>query len=92
MVFFSDPAAIKQIFTGDPDQLRSGQANTVFKPFLGPNSLLLDGARHKRERKLLHAASSSMISGHTAADDRNGCRTTGCEEPSRALASYTVMR
>ena len=55
MVFFSDPAAIKQIFTGDPERLRAGQANRiVFELILGPNSiLLLDGARHKRERKLL---------------------------------------
>ena len=55
MVFFSDPAAIKQIFTGNPDQLRAGQANTVaFKLLLGPNSILrLDGARHRHERKLL---------------------------------------
>jgi cytochrome P450 len=55
MVFFSDPAAIKQIFTGDPERLRAGQANrVVFELILGPSSiLLLDGARHKRERKLL---------------------------------------
>ena len=55
MVFFSDPAAIKQIFTGNPDQLRAGQANTVvFKLLLGPNSILrLDAARHRHERKLL---------------------------------------
>ncbi len=54
MVFFSDPVAIKQIFTGDPDQYLAGRANRLFEPFLGPNSLfLLDGARHRRERRLL---------------------------------------
>ncbi len=55
MVFFSDPAAIKQVFTGDPERLQAGQANSMaFKLIVGPNSiLLLDGARHKRERKLL---------------------------------------
>ncbi|MDE0006336.1 MAG: cytochrome P450 [Rhodospirillaceae bacterium] len=54
MVFFTDPSAIRQIFTGDPRQFRAGQANRVFKAILGPNSLLLlDGRRHKRERKLL---------------------------------------
>ena len=54
MVFFSDPAAIRQIFTADPDQLRAGRANRVYESFLGPNSLvLLDGSRHRRERKLL---------------------------------------
>ena len=54
LAFFSDPAVIKQIFTADPERLQAGQANVVLKPILGPNSiLLLDGARHKRERKLL---------------------------------------
>ena len=55
MVFFSDPATIKQVFTGDPERLQAGQANSMaFKPIVGPNSILLmDGARHKRERKLL---------------------------------------
>ncbi len=54
MVFFSDPGAIRQIFTGDADQFRSGRAFTAFEPIFGPNSLLLlDGARHRRERRLL---------------------------------------
>ena len=55
VVFFSNPAAIKQIFSGNPEHLRAGQANRVsLEHVLGPNSiLLLDGARHKRERKLL---------------------------------------
>ena len=54
LAFFSGPAVIKQIFTADPERLQAGQANVVLKPILGPNSiLLLDGARHKRERKLL---------------------------------------
>ena len=54
MVLFSDPAAVKEIFTSDPDTLRAGKANVILEPFLGTNSLLLiDGARHKRERKLL---------------------------------------
>ena len=55
LVFFSDPAAIRQVFTGDPERLQAGQANNmVFKLILGPNSLLaLDGGRHRRERKLL---------------------------------------
>ena len=54
MVFFTDPGAIRQIFTADADQFRAGQANAAFEMFFGPNSLLmLDGARHRRERKLL---------------------------------------
>ena len=54
MVFFTEPSAIKQIFTGDAHQFRAGRANKVFESLLGPNSLLLlDENRHRRERKLL---------------------------------------
>jgi len=53
-VFFSDPGAIKDILTGDPEVLRGGQATAFFSFFLGENSLLmLDGDRHARERRLL---------------------------------------
>ena len=38
MVFFTDPGAIRQIFTGDADRFRSGQAFTAFETFFGPNS------------------------------------------------------
>ena len=54
MVFVSEPAAIRQVFSGDPADLQAGRANRVLKPIVGSNSILmLDGARHKRERKLL---------------------------------------
>ena len=54
MVFFTDPAAVRQILTGDPGLFRAGRANRAFEVFFGPNSLLfLDGARHRRERRLL---------------------------------------
>ena len=54
-VIFADPDAIKDIFMGDPDELRGGEGNAwVLGPILGWHSLLvLDGARHFRERKLL---------------------------------------
>ena len=53
-VFCSQPAAVKEIFTGDPEVLRAGRGNEVLRPIFGSNSvLLLDGARHRRERKLL---------------------------------------
>ncbi|TMA38730.1 MAG: cytochrome P450, partial [Deltaproteobacteria bacterium] len=54
-VIFADPEAIRDIFAGDPDELRGGEGNAwVLGPILGWHSLLvLDGARHFRERKLL---------------------------------------
>jgi cytochrome P450 len=54
IVLFSDPAAVKQIFTADPENLRAGEANVVLAPFLGTDSVLLaDGTRHRRKRKLM---------------------------------------
>ena len=53
-VLCSQPAAVKEIFTGDPEVLLAGRGNEVLRPVFGANSvLLLDGARHRRERKLL---------------------------------------
>jgi cytochrome P450 len=54
VVMFSDPRAIKDVFTGSPDVLHAGKANVVLEPMVGANSLLLlDGPRHLRERRLL---------------------------------------
>src|SRR6187431_686438 len=54
MVVLCDPAAIKEVFTGPPDVLRAGEANMILEPVLGDRSvLLLDGAEHLRQRKLL---------------------------------------
>ena len=53
-VFTSDPRAVREAFTGDPEQLRAGEANAPLAPFVGAHSLLLlDGAAHHRERLLL---------------------------------------
>jgi cytochrome P450 len=51
---FSHPEVVKQIFTGDPEVFRAGEANAPLEPLLGPRSvLLLDGAEHLRQRRLL---------------------------------------
>jgi cytochrome P450 len=53
-VCVSRPEAIKQVFTGDPEMLRAGEANAVLRPVVGPSSvLLLDGAAHMRQRRLM---------------------------------------
>jgi cytochrome P450 len=53
-VVFSDPEAIKAVFTAPPSVLRSGAANEVFEAGLGRRSLLvLDGDEHLRDRKLM---------------------------------------
>src|SRR3954453_21924300 len=52
MVF--DPEVVRQVFQAPPDRLRAGEANAVLAPLLGTRSvLLLDGAEHLRQRKLL---------------------------------------
>ncbi len=55
LVYVADPALVKQLFTGSPEQLHAGEANaTVLEPALGPNSVLtLDEKPHMRQRKLL---------------------------------------
>jgi cytochrome P450 family 135 len=53
-VVLSDPADVKQVFTGDPAIFHAGVSNIILLPFLGHKSvLLLDGAQHMSQRKLL---------------------------------------
>ena len=55
-VFVSRPEVIKAIATADRDVLRAGAArgSDLFEPVFGPSSiLLLDGAKHLRQRKLM---------------------------------------
>jgi cytochrome P450 family 135 len=54
MVITSDPEAVKTVFTGDPRQLLAGKNNDILRPLLGDRSvLLLDGAEHMRQRRLM---------------------------------------
>lgn len=54
VVLTSDPATVKQVFTGDPSLLHAGEGNIVLAPLLGSRSvLLLDGPEHLRQRRLL---------------------------------------
>jgi cytochrome P450 family 135 len=53
-VMLADPAAIKQVFTGDPKVFHAGEGNEILAPLLGRNSLLvLDEKRHMSQRRLL---------------------------------------
>src|SRR5947209_10132160 len=53
-VMLSDPAHVKQVFTGDPRIFHAGEGNRILLPVLGENSLLLlDDAAHMEQRKLL---------------------------------------
>ena len=49
-----DPALISEVFMGDSDVLRAGEANAQALGPLGPDSPpVLDGERHLRTRRLL---------------------------------------
>jgi cytochrome P450 len=54
VVFVSEPQALKEIFSADPNVFDFGQSGEALGPFFGEKSLfLLDGAAHKRLRALL---------------------------------------
>ena len=53
-VITSDPAAVKTVFTGDPETMLAGKNNEVLRPLLGNRSvLLLDRSEHLRQRRLM---------------------------------------
>jgi cytochrome P450 len=55
LVVCSDPEAVRDIFGGDSDILRAGEATgVILAPLIGWHSLLaLDGERHLHERRLM---------------------------------------
>lgn len=56
VVVLTQPEAIREVFTGDREVLRAGEANAVMGPIVGKHSLLtLDGERHIRHRRLVSA-------------------------------------
>jgi cytochrome P450 len=53
-VYVADPQAIRELHTGDQSDLRAGEANAPLGAVLGERSVLvLDGAEHLRQRRLL---------------------------------------
>lgn len=54
LVYVGDPELVREIFRLDATQASTGQSNGVLKTMVGEQSiLLLDGAAHQRQRKLL---------------------------------------
>jgi cytochrome P450 len=54
VVVVADPLAVKDLFGLGPDEGHAGKANFVLKPVVGEHSLLLlDGAEHLRQRKMI---------------------------------------
>ncbi|MEA5540785.1 cytochrome P450 [Limnoraphis robusta Tam1] len=54
LVFIANPQGIQEIFSADAKSFDVGKTNDLARPILGERSLILmDGSRHKKERKLL---------------------------------------
>lgn len=54
VAFVSDPGAVREVMAGNPRDVRTGDANGLFRPAVGPSSiLLLDGEEHLRHRRLM---------------------------------------
>ena len=77
-VIVSDPAVIKQVFTGDPKVFHAGEGNQILRPLLGENSVLvLDEKRHIGQRRLL-------------LPPFHGERMQGYEEQMRTIAAREI--
>jgi cytochrome P450 len=75
-----DPEIVKQVFQAPPERLRAGEANAVLGPLLGERSvLLLDGAEHLRQRRLMLPAF-------------HGARLKAYEETMRLAADRAIAR
>ena len=87
-VYVGDPAAIKELVTGDQSDLLAGKANSFLTPILGPNSVLvLDGPRHLRQRKLL----LPPFQGSHVAGFREVIREVAEREVARWIPGQTVV-
>jgi cytochrome P450 family 135 len=54
LVMISDPESVKTLLTAPPDVAPSATGNSAIRPVMGPSSvLILTGAEHMRQRKLL---------------------------------------
>ena len=53
-VVLAHPDAVREVFTGSPDDLHAGEANQILGALLGSASLLLlDGPEHLRHRRMI---------------------------------------
>jgi cytochrome P450 family 135 len=53
-VFLAKPDDVRQVFTADPEVMRTGETNMFLAPLVGPGSILVSNEPvHRRERRLL---------------------------------------
>jgi cytochrome P450 len=103
VVIVADPLAVKDVFGLGPDQGHAGKANFVLRPLLGEHSLLLlDGAEHLRQRKMIlpafhgermHAYGRTMIDvTHESVDRWPVGRAFPVHDPMQDVTLQVILR
>jgi cytochrome P450 len=103
IVIVSDPLAVKDVFGLGPDEGHAGKANFVLKPVVGEHSLLLlDGAEHLRQRKMIlpafhgermHAYGRTMLEAtHDSIDTWPLGRAFPVHKPMQAITLQVILR
>jgi cytochrome P450 len=103
IVVVSDPLAVKDVFGLGPNEAHAGKANFVLEPFLGASSLLLlDGAEHLRQRKMIlpafhgermHAYGRVMLEAtHASIDGWPLGRRFAVHRPMQSITMQVILR
>jgi cytochrome P450 len=103
VVILADPEAVKDVFGLGPDQAHAGKGNVILKPVLGEHSLLLlDGAEHIRQRKMMmpafhgermHAYGATMLEmAHDAIDRMPIGRPFRVHGPMQTVTLQVILR
>jgi cytochrome P450 len=93
LVLFNGREHAKEIFGSDPETFHAGKANAVLGPIMGEHSLLLvDGAQHKRARKLLMPAfRQSAMAGYETVVTRLAADEVATWNPGQEFRSLERM-
>lgn len=103
VVVVADPAAVKDVFGLGPDEGHAGKANFILEPVVGQHSLLLlDGAEHLRQRKMIlpafhgermHAYGRTMLDMTNDSVDRWPLgRPFAVQRPMRSITLQVILR
>ncbi len=93
-VFTSDPAAVREVFLGDPEHLHAGKANRPLGAFMGEKSVLfLDGGAHMHDRRmLLPAFQGERMAGYGNAMRSIARAEIECWTPGSPIRIHGAMR
>jgi len=99
MVYFSEPAAIREIFQASPSVLCAGRSNSVLDFVAGPRSVArLDGRAHKKRRQVVIPPFSrlapyidTMRTNAEASFFAAGSQVIGLQDLSQALALRNLI-